>query len=81
MEEYEKIESDMFDTFDMSDVLNATTTNRRQENGVTSQNQQIIRQLDMGLEKKLVGNPRVFKATNRNVVKQLKMWQKMQAIT
>ena len=38
MKEYEKIEGDVYDIFDASDTPDITTTNRRQENKVTSQN-------------------------------------------
>ncbi len=81
MEEYEDIEGDAFDAFDASDAPNATTTSGRQENEVTSQNRRMIRQLDVGLEGKLVGNPGVLKATSGNMAKRHKMRQETRATT
>ena len=84
MEEYEDIEGDAYDAFDAPDASDApdtTTTSGGQENEVTSQNRRMIRQLDVGLEGKLVGNPGVLKATSKNVAKQPKIRQETRATT
>lgn len=42
MEKYENIEEDIFNAFDVSDMPNVTTTSKREENKITSQNRRMI---------------------------------------
>ena len=78
MEEYEDMEGDAFDA---SDAPDATTTIGGQEHEATSQNGQMIRQLEVGLEGNPVGNVGVLKTTSGNVAKRLKMRQETRVTT
>lgn len=73
MKEYKDIKCDTFDAFNVPNVpkvSNVTTISEEQENGL---NWQKIHQLERRMERKLVGNARIFKTTSKNAVKQLRV--------
>lgn len=78
MKEYEDIEYNAFDVFNVSNTPDTTTTSKKQENDL---NWQKIHQLERGIEEKLIRNSEILKATSRNTVKQLKIRQEIQATT
>ena len=67
MEEYEDMENDA------SGAPDATTVTGGQEHEAASQKEQMIRQLDVGVERNRFGNAGVLKAASGNVAKRLKM--------
>ena len=73
MEEYEDMENDAFDAFDVSGAPDATTVTKRQEQKAASQKEQMVRQLAVEVERNRFGNAGVLKAASGNVAKRAKM--------
>lgn len=69
MEGYENFDADVFDAPDAPNTPNVTTNDGAKENEFISQNRQMIRQPEFGIEGKLGGNPRVLRATSGNGAK------------
>lgn len=74
MKKFEDIERD---TFDAHDASNATTTTRRHEYKAANQNEQIMHQLEAEFKKTRLKSAGVLKVTTKNMVKKLRIRQKM----
>ena len=69
------------DAFDAPDEPDATTTTGGHEYEAASQNGQMTRQEEVGLERSQLGNAGVLKATSGNAAKRLRMRQETRVIT